>query len=89
MKAILGRKGCAERCPCRRGAVVAGLLVALALMAALAIGAQVDRTQLWEDREVYAGWRVQHHVLSGSCRLLDREQALRMSARRGECSVLR
>ena len=47
------------------------LFLFVVLLALAALVAQLNRTQLWEDREVYAGWRVQHHVMLGSCRLLD------------------
>ncbi len=54
------------------------VLVTLLLVAGLvALAVQMNRTQLWADREVYAGWRVQQHVLLGHCRLLDLEQTVR------------
>jgi len=66
----------------RRRAV---LLLGLAALLVLAI--QLTRTQLWEDRQVYAGWRVQHHVVLGNCRLLDREDRSRASGRGGVCAA--
>ena len=74
-----------DRKPRRRTIWVISLCCALAGLAL--IGLQLNRTQLWEDREVYAGWRVQNHVFTDSCRLLDREQAERMNGRDGDCSA--
>ncbi len=68
----------------RRNALAGGLLVVAGLVV---LAVQLDRTQLWEDREVYAGWRVQGHVLTGSCRLFDREQTVRARGRGGDCSA--
>lgn len=63
------------------------ILAVLALAALAALGFQLNRTQLWEDHQVYAGWRVQQHVILGSCRLLDDENATRARGRRGDCSA--
>ena len=63
------------------------LLLVVAALAAFVI--QMNRTQLWADREVYAGWRVQEHVLLGSCRLLDRGQATRAFGWGDRCSAAR
>lgn len=49
-------------------------LVLLALVLFIALGLQLNRTQLWEDRQVLAGWRVQQHVVLPYCRLLDDRQ---------------
>lgn len=63
-------------------------LVLLVSLLALAIGAlQLNRTQLWEDTLVHAGWRVQHHVLVDRCRLLDRDQTTRASGWGGDCAA--
>lgn len=64
----------------RRRTAVVLLLVALG-----ALGFQLNRTQLWEDRAIYAGWRVQHHVILGSCRLLDKADRTRLSGWREDC----
>lgn len=53
------------------------LVLLVTLIALVALGVQMNRTQLWEDRALYAGWRVQHHVVLPSCRLLDREDGVR------------
>jgi len=66
----------------RRKIVLAALLLGLA-----AAAFQLNRTQLWEDREVHAGWRVQHHVLLDSCRLRDRDQAIQARGRGDDCRV--
>jgi pimeloyl-ACP methyl ester carboxylesterase len=63
---------------------IAALSVALAGSGAFA--AQVNRTQLWEDQAVHSGWRLQAHVWSGRCRLLDREARVRASGRGNDCS---
>lgn len=47
----------------------------LTVVALIAAALQLNRTQLWEDREVYAGWRVQQHVVLRYCRLLDDRRA--------------
>ncbi|WP_340115450.1 alpha/beta fold hydrolase [Pelagibius sp. 7325] len=65
----------------RRRAV---LLLGLAALLVLAI--QLNRTQLWEDRQVYAGWRVQQHVVLGNCRLLDREDRTRARGWNDACA---
>jgi len=57
------------------------------LLGLVALAVQLDRTQLWADQEVYAGWRVQQHVLFGNCRLLDRERAIRARGRGEDCSA--
>jgi len=62
------------------------VLAALAVAALVALGFQLNRTQLWEDRQIYAGWRVQHHVILGICRLLDQENATRARGRGGDCA---
>lgn len=67
----------------KRGIVV--LVVSLMALAALTI--QLNRTQLWEDGQVHAGWRVQHHVLLDNCRLLDRDQVTRVSGWEGDCAA--
>jgi len=59
----------------------------LGLAALLVLGIQLNRTQLWEDRQIYAGWRVQHHVVLGNCRLLDREDRSRANGRGGVCAA--
>ncbi len=51
----------------------------------LALAVQMNRTQLWEDKQVYAGWRVQQHVVLGACRLLDRQQSTRSVGWAGDC----
>lgn len=61
------------------------LLAAVLALAALVV--QLNRTQLWEDRAVYAGWRVQQHVVLGSCRLLDRDQRRQMSGWGESCGA--
>lgn len=63
---------------------VALLVVLLALVAG---AVQLNRTQLWEDTEIHAGWRVQHHVLVDRCRLLDRDQATRMHGWSDDCAA--
>jgi hypothetical protein len=61
------------------------LLASLLALAALAV--QLNRTQLWEDAQLHAGWRLQHHVLLGSCRLLDRDQVTRARGRGDDCAA--
>lgn len=61
--------------------------VCVMLLGLVVVALQLNRTQLWEDRQVYAGWRVQHHVVLGSCRLLDSEQATRTRGWGGDCAV--
>ncbi|MGF1593658.1 MAG: esterase/lipase family protein [Kiloniellaceae bacterium] len=68
----------------RRMRVRIGALLAVVVLAALAL--QLNRTQLWEDRQVHAGWRVQQHVVLQSCRLLDREAATRARGWGGTCA---
>lgn len=51
-----------------------------------ALAMQMNRTQLWEDQAAYAGWRLQTHVWSGRCRLLDSEGDVRASGRGGHCA---
>jgi hypothetical protein len=64
------------------------IVVLLLLLLALAAGAiQLDRTQLWEDGQVHAGWRLQHHVLLDRCRLLDRDQATRAHGWGDDCAA--
>ncbi|MEO3428616.1 alpha/beta fold hydrolase [Pelagibius sp. CAU 1746] len=53
------------------------VLLLLTLATLIAGAVQLNRTQLWEDSQVYAGWRVQHHVMLPTCRLLDDEQRVR------------
>lgn len=67
----------------RRGKI--GLTAVVLGLAALAF--QMNRTQLWEDRAVNAGWRVQQHVLLDSCRLRDRDQTIRMRGTAGDCAA--
>ena len=71
----------------RRKTVRHRVLAVLTLVALASLGVQLNRTQLWEDRQVYAGWRVQQHVVLGSCRLLDREDATRARGRGGDCAA--
>lgn len=59
------------------------LLTVVALMAAVV---QLNRTQLWEDSQVYAGWRVQHHAVLPTCRLLDDRQRVRTRGLLGVCA---
>ena len=61
------------------------VLVLLTLVALVAAAVQVNRTQLWEDSQVYAGWRVQHHTVLPICRLLDDRQMTRSRGLRGAC----
>ncbi len=62
--------------------------ILLLLLAALAVGAvQLNRTQLWEDRQVYAAWRLQQHVVLHNCRLLDAARATRASGWGDDCAV--
>ena len=63
------------------------LVLLLGLAALVALAVQLNRTQLWEDRQVYAGWRVQHHVVLGNCRLLDREDHTRARGWGDACSA--
>lgn len=53
------------------------LFAALAVTTLAALGIQMNRTQLWDDRALYAGWRLQQHVVLGACRLLDRDDITR------------
>jgi pimeloyl-ACP methyl ester carboxylesterase len=69
----------------RRNRRVIVLLVSLLALAALAV--QLNRTQLWQDGQVHAGWRLQHHVLIDSCRLLDRDQATRARGWGDDCAA--
>lgn len=63
-------------------------VVLLLALAALLTGAlQLNRTQLWEDRQVYAGWRLQQHVVLHSCRLLDSERATRARGWGDDCTA--
>lgn len=64
----------------RRRAVLFLVLLALVVSAVL-----LNRAQLWEDTRVYAGWRVQQHVVLDFCRLLDAEQATRARGWGGDC----
>ncbi|WP_193367662.1 alpha/beta fold hydrolase [Pelagibius marinus] len=60
----------------------------LLILAALIAGAvQLNRTQLWEDRQVYAGWRVQRHVILPTCRLLDDQHKTREHGLFGACAA--
>jgi hypothetical protein len=63
------------------------LVLALAGLALVLLGVQLNRTQLWEDRQVHAGWRVQQHVVLHSCRLLDRGQVVRARGWDDDCAV--
>lgn len=63
------------------------ILAALAVAGVAALGVQLNRTQLWEDREIYAGWRLQQHVVLGSCRLLDRDDATRARGWGNDCDA--
>lgn len=62
-----------------------GLLLAVLAFAALVL--QLNRTQLWEDRALHGGWRLQQHVVLGSCRLLDRADATVASGWGEDCAV--
>jgi pimeloyl-ACP methyl ester carboxylesterase len=75
----------------RRGRRWRGTRVWIAALAVVVAGAgalvaQVDRTQLWEDQAVHAGWRLQTHVWNGRCRLLDRTGDTRARGRGGHCA---
>ena len=63
---------------------VAAAVVVLAGGASLA--AQSNRSQLWADQAVYAGWRLQTHVLIDRCRLLDNNGRARARGRGGRCA---
>ncbi len=63
------------------------VLLLLTLVALIGAAVQLNRTQLWEDRQVYAGWRVQHHVILPACRLLDDRQAARTRGWAGDCAA--
>lgn len=63
------------------------VLAALAVAGLAALGVQLNRTQLWEDREIYGGWRLQEHVVLGSCRLLGRDDATRARGLGDDCAV--
>jgi pimeloyl-ACP methyl ester carboxylesterase len=71
----------------RRGAG-AWLAIGLLLAGLVALGVQVNRTQLWEDQTVYAGWRLQKHVLTESCQLLDRKNGTRAVGAGGDCAAV-
>lgn len=62
------------------------VLVLLTLLVLIAAAVQVNRTQLWEDSQVYAGWRVQHHAVLPFCRLLDDRQRTRSRGLLGACA---
>jgi pimeloyl-ACP methyl ester carboxylesterase len=53
------------------------IVVALAVVVLAGLALQLNRTQLWEDRQIHAGWRVQQHVVLQACRLLNREGVTR------------
>ncbi len=72
------RPGCTAKVPLAIGLLLACLVV---------LAVQVNRTQLWEDQTVYAGWRLQTHILTGSCRLLDRENGTRAVGSGGDCAA--
>jgi hypothetical protein len=63
------------------------VLLLLTLAALIGGAVQLNRTQLWEDRRVYAGWRVQQHVILPACRLLDDRQATRARGWGGDCAA--
>ncbi len=69
----------------RRGKRRIALLLALA--AVVALGFQLDRTQLWEGRAAYAGWQVRSHVLGGWCELADPEGAVRHRGSGAGCAA--
>ncbi len=71
--------------PLRKKIGVIALCCALAGLVLL--GLQLNRTQLWEERGAYAGWHVQAHILTGRCRLLDRDGAVRASGIQDACSA--
>ncbi len=62
------------------------VLLLLTLAALIAAAVQLNRTQLWEDSQVYAGWRVQHHAVLPTCRLLDDRQRTRTRGLLGACA---
>ncbi|MGF1631003.1 MAG: esterase/lipase family protein [Kiloniellaceae bacterium] len=62
------------------------LALALAVLMLVACGVQLNRTQLWEDRQIHAGWRLQQHIVLHSCRLLDRGQAVRARGWGDDCA---
>lgn len=64
-----------------------GIVLALVVLALAGLGAQMNRTQLWEDRQLHAGWRVQQHVVLQSCRLLDRDNATRARGWGTDCAA--
>ena len=65
-----------------------GIIALCCLLAGLVLlGLQINRTQLWEERAAYAGWHVQEHVLTGSCRLLDPEAVVRVHGTEDDCSA--
>lgn len=64
------------------------LVVGLLLAGLVVLGVQVNRTQLWEDERVYAGWRLQEHILTGRCRLLDRENETRAVGSGADCAAV-
>lgn len=59
----------------------------ICLLGLLALAVQMNRTQLWEDKQVYAGWRVQQHVVLGACRLLDRQHSTHSRGWAGDCDA--
>jgi pimeloyl-ACP methyl ester carboxylesterase len=63
------------------------IALAFAVLAVACLGIQLNRTQLWEDRQLHAGWRVQRHVVLHSCRLLDRENATRARGWGEDCAA--
>lgn len=69
----------------RRNRCIVVLL--LSFLAVVAGAVQLNRTQLWEDTEIRAGWRLQHHVLFDGCRLLDRERATRARGLGDDCAM--
>lgn len=63
------------------------IVALLSFIGLAALVVQLDRTQLWADREVYAGWQVQQHVFFGACRLVDPERDTQLRGWGGECSA--
>ena len=63
------------------------VIVLLSFIGLAALVVQLDRTQLWADREIYAGWQVQQHVFFGDCRLVDPEGATQLRAWGDDCKA--
>ena len=65
-----------------------GLILMACTIAVALLGWQLNRTQLWEDQKIYAGWRAQAHVWTGHCRLLDDTDRVRRRGWAGDCLAI-